>query len=81
MKSKSQIGKNSNFELGQIRNSKITFDFLKQLEKTPNMKVVQLFKPYNFHVDHFSKFQIDFELDIQIGKRDNSWKIVFSKLL
>jgi hypothetical protein len=35
LKFKSQIGKNSNFELGQIRNSKITFDFPKQLEKFP----------------------------------------------
>jgi len=35
LKSKSQIGKNSNFELEQIRNSKITFDFPKQLEKLP----------------------------------------------
>jgi hypothetical protein len=34
-KFKTQIGKNSNFELGQIRNSKITFDFPKQLEKLP----------------------------------------------
>jgi hypothetical protein len=33
------------------------------------MKVVQLFEPYNFHVDHFSKFQIDFELEqIRISK-------------
>jgi len=35
LKFKSQIGKNSNFELGQIRNSKITFDFPNQLEKLP----------------------------------------------
>jgi len=34
---------------------------------------------YNF--DHFSRFQIDFELGIQIGKGDNFWKSVFSKLL
>jgi hypothetical protein len=33
--SKLKLGKNSNFELGQIRNSKITFDFPKQLEKLP----------------------------------------------
>ena len=45
------------------------------------MKVVQLFKLYNFHVDHFSKFQTDFELEIQIGKGDTFWKTVFSKLL
>jgi hypothetical protein len=34
-KFKSPIEKNSNFELEQIRNSKITFDFPKQLEKLP----------------------------------------------
>jgi len=45
------------------------------------MKVVQLFEPYNFHVDHFSKFQIDFELEIKFGKGDTFWKTVFSKLL
>ena len=35
------------------------------------MKVVQLFELYNFNVGHFSKFQTDFELGIQIGKGDN----------
>jgi len=35
------------------------------------MKVVHIFKLYNFHVGHFSRFQIDFELEIQIGKGDN----------
>jgi len=45
------------------------------------MKVVQLFELYNFHVGHFSRFQNDFELGIQIGKGDNFWKSVFSKLL
>jgi len=34
------------------------------------MKVVQIFELYNFHVGHFSKFHIDFELGIQIGKGD-----------
>ena len=29
------------------------------------------FELYNFHVGHFSRFQIDFELGIQIGKGDN----------
>jgi len=45
------------------------------------MKVVQLFELYNFHVGHFSKFQIDFELGIQLEKGDTLWKYVFSKLL
>jgi len=45
------------------------------------MKVVQIFGLYNFHVGHFSKFQIDFELVIQLGKGDTFWKSVFSKLL
>jgi len=45
------------------------------------MKVVQLFELYNFHVGHFSKFQIDFELEIQVEKWDTFWKSVFSKLL
>ena len=40
-----------------------------------------LLKPYNFHVDHFLKFQIDFELEIQIRKGDTFRKSVFSKLL
>jgi len=66
--------------LGQKRNSKITFDFLSDL-KTPKIKVVHFDEPYNFHFDHFSRFQIDFELEIQIGKGDNFWKSVFSKLL
>jgi len=38
------------------------------------MKVVQLFELYNFHVGHFSRFQ----LGIQIGKGDIFWKSVFS---
>jgi len=45
------------------------------------MKVVPLGELYNFHVVHFSRFQIDFELEIQNGKGDNYWKSVFSKLL
>jgi len=45
------------------------------------MKVVPLVELYNFHVGHFSRFQIDFELEIQTGKGDNLWKYVFSKLL
>jgi len=45
------------------------------------MKVVHLFELYNFHVGHFSKFQIDFELEVQIGKGDTFWKSVFSKLI
>jgi len=44
------------------------------------MKVVQLFELYNFHVVHFSRFQTDFELGIQIGKGDIFWKFVFSKI-
>jgi len=45
------------------------------------MKVVQLFELYNSHVGQFSRFQIDFELGIQIGKGDTFEKSVFSKLL
>jgi len=45
------------------------------------MKVVQLFELYNFHVGHFSRFQTDLELGIQIGKGDIFWKYVFSKFL
>jgi len=45
------------------------------------MKVVHFVELYNFHVGHFSRFQTDFELGIQIGKEDNFWKSVFSKLL
>jgi len=45
------------------------------------MKVVQHFELYNFHVGYFSRFQIDFELEIQIEKGDNFQKSVFSKLL
>jgi len=32
------------------------------------MKVVQRSELYNLHVGHFSRFQIEFELGIQIGK-------------
>ena len=39
------------------------------------MIVVQLFELYNFHVGHFSRFQIDFELEIQIGKRGHFLEI------
>jgi len=35
LKFKSQFGEIQIFELGQIRISKITFDFSKQLEKLP----------------------------------------------
>jgi len=35
LKFKSQFGEKFQFELGQNRNSKITFDFPKQLEKFP----------------------------------------------
>jgi len=45
------------------------------------MEVVQLFDLYNSHVGHFSRFQTDFELGIQIGKGDTFGKSVFSKLL
>ena len=45
------------------------------------MKVVPFVELYNFHVGHFSRFQIDFELEIQIVKGDTFWKSVFSKLL
>ena len=34
------------------------------------MKVVQIFELYNFHVGHFSKFQIGFELEAQFEKGD-----------
>jgi len=44
------------------------------------MKVVQLFELYNFHVDHFSKFQIDFELEIEIGKRGHFSEICIFKI-
>ena len=44
------------------------------------MKVVQPFELYNFHVCHVSKFQIDFELEIQIGKGDTFRKICIFKI-
>jgi len=37
----------------------------------PKIKVVHFDELYNFHFDHFSRFQIDFELGIQIGKGGN----------
>jgi hypothetical protein len=42
---------------------KLLLFFLNNL-KTPNMKVAQLFVLYNFHVDHFLKFPMDFELEV-----------------
>jgi len=41
------------------------------------MKVVQLFELYNFHAGHFSRFQIDFELEIQIEKGTLFGKLYF----
>ena len=43
------------------------------------MKVVQVFELYNFHVDHFSEFQIDFELEVQI-ERGHSLEICIFKI-
>ena len=72
---------NSNFWIGADQNFQNYFWFYITTWKTPNMKVVQLFELYNFHVGHFSKFQMDFKLEVQIGKGDTFWKSVFSKLL
>ena len=63
---------NSNFWIGADQNFQNYFWFSITTWKIPNMKVVQLFEPYNFHVGHFSRFQIDLELEIQIGKGDTS---------
>ena len=76
-----QIKEIPNFWIGAKQNFQNYFWFCITTWKTPNMKVAQLFVLYNFHVDHFSKFQIDFELEVQIGKGDTFWKSVFSKLL
>jgi hypothetical protein len=81
LKFKSQFGGNSNFWIGADQNFQNYFWFCITTWKISNKKVVQIFQLYNFHVGHFSKFQIDFELGIQIGKGDTFWKSVFSKLL
>jgi len=57
LKSKSQVGKNSNFELGQIRNSKITFDFPKQLEKFPTLKLFNFLRSTTFMLATFQDFK------------------------
>jgi len=44
------------------------------------MKVVQLFELYNFHVGHLPRFQIDFELGIQIGKGGHFLEICIFKI-
>ena len=75
------IWEDSNFWIGADQNFQNYFWFFQTTRKTFNMKVVQLFVLYNFHVDHFSKFQTDFELEVQIRKGDTFWKSVFSKLL
>ena len=59
-----QIAEIQIFELGINQRFQNYFWFCITTWKTPNMKVVQLFVLYNFHVDHFSKFQMDFELGV-----------------
>jgi len=71
---------NSYLNWGRFEIPTLLLIFLNNL-KIPIIKVVQIEKLYNFHVGHFSRFQTDFELGIQIGKGDNFWKSVFSKLL
>jgi hypothetical protein len=44
------------------------------------MKVAQLFVLYNFHVDHFSKFQMDFEFGGLIWKRGHFSEICIFKI-
>ena len=45
--------KNSNFDLEQIRNSKITFDFSKQLEKLPTWKLFNFLRSTTFMLATF----------------------------
>jgi len=80
LKFKSQFGGNFNLNWGRIEIPKLLLIFLNNL-KNSQIKVVHFDELYNFHFDHFSRFQIDFELGIQIGKGDNFSKCAFSKLL
>ena len=70
LKFKSQNGESFNLNWDRLEIPKLLLIFLNNL-KIPKLKVVQFDELYSFHVGHFSRFQTDFELGIQIGKGVN----------